>query len=57
MGVGGMLKKIDRTQLVSFAFVFNLLVGAGALAIPRPFAQAGFMVAAPRTVGGSYPTL
>ena len=41
-GVGG-----SANDWVSFAFVFNLLVGAGALAIPRPFAQAGFLLAGP----------
>ena len=37
----------SASSLVSFAFVFNLLIGAGALAIPRPFAQTGFVLAAP----------
>ena len=33
--------------LTTFAFVFNLLIGAGALAIPKPFAQAGAVLGAP----------
>ena len=39
--------KSPTSSWVSFAFVFNLLIGAGALAIPRPFAQTGFVLAAP----------
>ncbi|QDZ17534.1 putative transmembrane amino acid transporter [Chloropicon primus] len=41
------LGRSASSSLVSFAFVFNLLIGAGALAIPRPFAQTGFVLAAP----------
>ncbi|CAB4030161.1 transmembrane 104-like, partial [Paramuricea clavata] len=34
------------TSLAGFVYIFNLIVGAGALALPRAFSEAGLLLSA-----------